>query len=153
MSQKITVLTPVLTSITQNWVKKGPDLYFMSWSIRFWKPLSQNFEVLTHRVTSSPQKWVKMVQILFHVSMLIERWKSKRKDSLRWSICSWHHSLKILKFWLNVVMPSTQNWLEERCYLISYVRMNGDRKWKSKVKGALRWGIRLWNYFLEILQF
>ena len=36
--------------------------------------------------------------------------------------------------------------------LVSHAPMVIER-WKSKVKGAFRWGIRLWNYFPKILKF
>ena len=60
--QNIAVLTPLVRSLTRNWVKKGQNLYFMyQWyrkrkasskgksKVMYSKPLSQNFEVLTSR--------------------------------------------------------------------------------------------------------
>ena len=61
LSQNIAVSTPMVTSLTQNWVKKGLNLYLMYHGDRkmkvyskkkfevklsFLKPLSQNFEAL-----------------------------------------------------------------------------------------------------------
>ena len=75
--QNIAVSTHAVTSLTQNWVKKSPKLYFMYkyWKMKvnskgklevkysFIKPLSQNLKFWLLVVTSSIQKWVKKVQI------------------------------------------------------------------------------------------
>ena len=79
------------------------------WSIRFWN-CSQNFEVSTPRGDIiNPKVGQKAQTLVFQVSMLIERRKSKVKETLRWIICLWNRSLKILKFWLNWVTLSSQN--------------------------------------------
>ena len=88
------------------------------------------------------QKWCqKRSKLIFHVTMVIERWKSIVKGYSRWSISFWNHYLKILKFWLNMVMSSTQNWFGKGPKLVSLVLMVVER-W-----GTLRWRILLWNIF------
>ena len=88
------------------------------------------------------QKWCqKRSKLIFHVTMVIERWKSIVKGYSRWSISFWNHYLKILKFWLNMVMSSTQNWFGKGPKLVSLVLMVVER-W-----GTLRWRILLWNVF------
>ena len=62
LSQNLTILTPVVTSLTQNWVKNGPDFFSctncdrkmkvnskgkLEVRISFLKAVYQNFEVLT----------------------------------------------------------------------------------------------------------
>ena len=51
----------------------------------------------------------KRSRLVFHVPKLLERWNTKVKGTLRWIIRLWKRSLKMLKFWLNVVTLSTQN--------------------------------------------
>ena len=57
---------------------------------------------------------------------------------------------KYCKFWL-------QRWRHQfkigskEPKLVSHAPMVIER-WQSKVKGAFRWSIRIWNYFLEILK-
>ena len=85
----------------------------------------------------------KRSKLIFRVIMVIERWKSIVKEYLSWSISFWNHYLKILKFWLNMVMSSTQNWFKKGPKLISLVLMVIER-W-----GTLRWSILLWHFFSE----
>ena len=99
-----------------------------------------------------PNNWSKSSKLVFHVPIFIERYKSKVKGTLTWNIRLWNCFLKILKFWLNVVTSSNQNWLEKGSKHLSLVLIVIERC-KSKVKETLRWGIRLWNYFLEIFKF
>ena len=74
------------------------------------KLLSQNFEVSTPRGDIiNPEVGQKAQKLVFPVSILIERRKSKVKETLRWIIRLWNRSLKILKFWLNLVTSSGQN--------------------------------------------
>ena len=72
----------------------------------FLKPRSRNFELITPLVgVINP----KMGQLVFQLPMFIESQKSKVKGTLRCIIRLWKHPLKILKFWLSMVMSSTQN--------------------------------------------
>ena len=55
------------------------------------------------------------------------------------------------KFWLQLWRHYFKIGSKET-KLVSHALMVIE-KWKSKVKGAFRWSIRLWNYFPEILKF
>ena len=103
----------------------------LRWSISFWnhylKVLKFDFPWWRHQ----PKNGWKRSKLVFYVPMLIERWKSKVKGTFRWNI--WNHSLQNLKFWLNVLTSSAQNWLEKKVETgISCT--NGDTKIKIKSK-------------------
>ena len=86
------------------------------------KSLSQNFEVLTPWVDDiNPKNGWKRSSLVFHVPRLVRRWESKVKGTFRWIFPLWKRSLKIMKFWLNVVTSSIS------C-------KNGDRKIKMENK-------------------
>ena len=96
--------------------------------------------------------------LVFHVQIVIERWRSTAKENLKRGFHFWKHFLRILKFrppfpsHTSMVRLSTQSWFEKGPKLVSHVVILIERS-KSKVKGTLRWGIYLWNYFLEIVKF
>ena len=109
-------------SLSKNWVKRGPNFYFIYqlfeltiskfWLFwKFWVPA----------VTSSTQKWLKKLRI--GISCINVDRKIRGKGTFKLIIPLWNRSLKILKFWLNVLTSSTQNWLEKGSKLISLVRM------------------------------
>ena len=96
----------------------------------FLNSLSQNFDFFDFfesfdfpRWRHQPKNSWKRSKLVFHVPTLIGRWESKVKGTFRWIIPLWNRSIKILKFWLSVVMWSTQNWLEKGSKLVSLVRM------------------------------
>ena len=118
----------------------------LRWIITFW-----NYCYYSPWWCHQPKNVSKRSKLVFHVPMLTERWKSKVEGALRCIIPLWKCFLKILKFWFSLVTSSTQNWLEKGLKSVSHVLMVIER-WKSKVKGVLLF-FRLWNYFLEILEF
>ena len=61
--------------------------------------------------TPSIQKWVKKIWIGISCTNVDRKIKTKVKVALRWIIRLWNRFLKVLKFWLNVVESSTQDWL------------------------------------------
>ena len=143
LSQNIAVLTAVVTSLTQNWVKKSSNLYFM---YQWWQKMKINsketFEVKYFWncyikilkfwlpvVRSSTQKWVKKVQIDISCSNVDRKMKIKRRSSFRLIIRLWNHSHKSLRFWLNLLTSSTQIWLENGRKLVFHVLMVIER-WK-----------------------
>ena len=65
-----------------------------------------------------------------------------------WFMKSLSQNFEVLTQRANVINP---NWLEKGLKLVSHVLMVLER-WKSKVKGTLTWGIRVSNYFVEILK-
>ena len=81
LSRNIAVLTPTVTSLTQNWVKKSQTSircrYSIRFNIRFW---NQKFEVLAPpMVTSSTKKWVWKVQIGISCTNVDRKMKIKSK--------------------------------------------------------------------------
>ena len=82
----------------------------------------------------NPKLGQKGPKLVLHVPMVTERWSSV-KGNLTWNIRFWNHDLKILKFWLNVVTLSTQNWLKN-C-------TKDDKKikilWRHNLKIGLKW--------------
>ena len=124
----------------------------LKWGVCFWDHF---FKILQFRLRWWCH-WLKIglkgAQTCISCTKVDRKMKIKSKRYFRWIICLWNRFLKIVKFWHNVVTSSTRNWLEKRPKLISHVLIVIER-WKSKVKGTLRWVICLWNYSLEILKF
>ena len=100
------LLTPVLTSLTQNWVKKKSGLVFhVQIVIERWKStakenLRRGFHFWKHSLRilkfwlppllppappwlgHQPKNVSKKYKLVFHIPILTERWKSKPKDTL-----------------------------------------------------------------------
>ena len=119
-----------VTTSSENWVKRFQSCISCikgkrKIKINIWL----NFEV---RSDVSNSKWVKKVQIGISY-----------KINFKVNYCLWNCSFIILKFLLNLVTASIQNWLGKRFKLVSHVLMVIER-WKSNVKGTLKWGIHLW---------
>ena len=91
----------------------------------------QFFKTLQFYVIN-PNLGQKGSKLVLHVPMTIERWKSIVKGDLRWSISFWKHYLKILNFWLLVVMSSTPKWVKKFQVAISCTNVFRKMRLKSK---------------------
>ena len=91
----------------------------------------QFFKTLQFYVIN-PNLGQKGSKLVLHVPMTIERWKSIVKGDLRWSISFWKHYLKILNFWLLVVMSSTPKWVKKFQVALSCTNVFRKMRLKSK---------------------
>ena len=124
----------------------------LRWSIRFWNHSLKILKFWLSVLTSLTQKCIKKAQGCISFTNDDTKMGIKRKRYFEKN-----HSF---------MRPSSQNFevliqrgdvvklhsLVKGPKLVSHVLIVIQR-WKSKVKGTLRWGICLWNYFLKILKF
>ena len=151
------------TLLSPNWAKRAESCIFciegdrkiekvfnrtLKWQVCFWYQFLKILRFWLPWCVINPKVGQKGPKLVLHVPMVIERWKSIVKWNLKWSIRFWNHYFKILKFRFPLVMSSTQKWVRNVQIGISYTPMLIER-WKSKVKGTLRWIIRLWNRSLK----
>ena len=82
-------------------------------------------------------------RLVLHVPMVIERWKSMVKGNLRWSVVFLFETT-ISKFGCfdTILWRHQSKNVSKSSKLVFHVPMLIDR-WKSKVKGTLRWNIPL----------
>ena len=93
----------------------------LRWSIRFWNRYLKISKFWLPVITSAIKNVSKRSNLVFTNVDRKMKIKSKRYFEVNYSFMNC--SLKVLKFWLNVVMSSIQNWLEKGPTLISYVLM------------------------------
>ena len=148
--------------------QKGPKLVFhapmlierwksivkgnLRWSIRFWKHYHKIFKFWLPMVTSSTEKWVKEAQIGTLCSNDDRKIKTKIKRYLEVNYSfmkPFFQNFKVLSQHGYVINPKL-SWKRSQTRIS---RTNGDKRWKSKVKGNLWSCISLWNYFPENLKF
>ena len=111
-------------------------------SIRFWNLYLKILKFWLPVVKSSTQKWVKKVQIGEKDERKMKT-KSKRYFEVNYLLMKpFSKNLEVLT---QQVTFLTQNWLEKEPKLVSHGLIE---RWKSKVKGALKWDIRSWNSFI-----
>ena len=87
---------PVVMTLTQIWVKKGPKLVphvlivierwkskakeTLKWNIRLWNFFLKILKSKPHVVTSSSQNWLKKIQCVHHVQLGVKLFKSFFSD-------------------------------------------------------------------------
>ena len=111
--------------------QKGPKLVFhVPMVIERWKSIVKKVSVFETiilkfwsfafpRLLHQPKNRSKRSEMVLDVLMMPQKWKSKLKGTLGWIICLWNPSVKVLKFWLNMVTSSTQNLLETN--ILAYI--------------------------------